>query len=152
MVRLPTVKPSVFEMYIDWLYFGEIVNNASYKTCSLLNPLIRLSLLGDLVDDRNLRNKAIVALQVKAYKEVVSPGAHQIRLIWESTSEGSMLRKWALDSIFPRHRGAFEECVAEYPSEFLQQIAVKAMQHAPVVSGAEFLAKRHEYQEADEDS
>lgn len=153
VVRLPTVKPAVFEMYMDWLYFGKIVNSASYATPSLLDPFIHLSLLGDMVDDKNLRNKAMDALQAKAYEEKVSPCPRQIHHIWENTSERSMLRKWALDIVFLR-RGpnGFEENVAKYPPEFLQQIAVKAMQQAQIVSGSDFLAKSQEYQEADENA
>lgn len=85
VVRLPTVEPAVFELYMDWLYFGKIVNKASYATVSLLDPFIHLSLLEDMVDDKNLRNKAMDALQAKAYEEEVSPGPRQIHHIWENT-------------------------------------------------------------------
>lgn len=149
VVRLPTVKPSVFEMYMDWLYFGEIAGNA---TGSRLNPLIHLSLLGDMVDDRDLRNKAMDALQITAYEGLVSPAPYQIRRIWENTCEGSMLRKWALDSILLRRRKSFEGCVSQYPPEFVRQIAVKLMQQTPATSSADFLAKTREYQELDDEA
>ncbi|GAB7324627.1 hypothetical protein MBLNU13_g08512t1 [Cladosporium sp. NU13] len=144
IVRLPTVKPSVFEMYVDWLYFSEI---ASKVTGSLTGPLIDLFLLGDMVDDRNLRNKVMDALQANNRKTLASPTTIEICRIWENTSERSMLRKWAFDLYALRSQPYFADHVAQLPSELVMQIAVRLMQQTTSITPAAFLARSQEYEE-----
>jgi len=135
-------------MYLDWAYFSEI---ASEETQGLTGTLIRLYLLGDLVDDKGLRNNVMTALPTHSLKAVKAPTPGHICRIWENTAKGSMLRKWALDCILSQ-RGVFEQDVTEYPHEFVQQAAVKLIQQTPKISSADLLAKSPEYQEADDDA
>lgn len=136
-------------MYVDWIYFSEI---ASKVTGSPTMPLIDLYLFGDMVDDKTLRNRAIDALQANARKTRVAPSPLTICHIWENTSEGSMLRKWAFDFVLLRTGRNFPNVVSRLPPDFVQQIAVKLMQQTPAMSNTEFLAKSREYQEADDEA
>lgn len=149
IVRLPTARPCVFEMYLDWIYFGEI---ASKVTDWSMGPLINLYMLGDMLDDKDLRNNVIVALQNGSYKARKITGTSHICHIWENTKESSMLRKWALDAILLRKRSSFEESAMKYPPDFVRQIAVKLMQQTPATRSADFLAKTREYQEVDDEA
>jgi hypothetical protein len=135
-------------MYMDWLYFSEI---GSKETGSLTGPLIDLFLLGDMVDDRNLCNKTMDALQANNRSTLASPTTFEIARIWENASEGSMLKKWVLDLYVLRSKPYFADDVAQLPSELVMQIAVKLMEQTTSVTPAAFLAKSHEYQEADKD-
>jgi hypothetical protein len=62
------------------------------------------------------------------------------------------LRKWAFDRVLLKQRNTFNQDIAEYPPEFVQQIAVKLMQQASNISATDFLAKTQEYQEADDEA
>jgi hypothetical protein len=149
IVRLPTVKPCVFERYMDWIYFSEIASNVAG---SLTTGLTELYLLGDMLDDINLRNETIAAFQAHHHKTGANPNTRQIRRIWENTTEGSTLRKWAIDVILLRSRKSFANGFAEYPPEFVQQIALKLMQQTSDMSATDFLAKTREYQEVDDEA
>ena len=61
-----------------------------------------------------------------------------------------MLRKWAIDGTLLRSHKYFADAVSEYPSDLVQQIAVKLMQQTSDISPAAFLARSKEYQEADD--
>lgn len=144
IVRLPKLRPSVFDMYMDWTYFGEIASNV---TGSVTGGLISLYVLGDMLDDRDLRNKVMEALQVKFHKKRASPSPGHLLWAWKNTTEGSMLRKWAMDVVILRSRKHFAKHASEYPPEFVQQIAVKLVQQTTRISATDFLAKTQEYQE-----
>ena len=145
IVRLPTVRPSVFDMYMDWIYLGEIARNV---TTQLTAQLIELYLLGDMLNDTNLRNETIAAFQAHSYKTRATPSSSHIHRIWANTTEKSMLRKWAVDTILVRARRSFANSISEFPPECVQQIALKLVQQPSNVSATDFLAKTQEYQEA----
>lgn len=131
---------------MDWIHFGELAKNA---TGDRMRALVDLCLLGDLVDDKALRNKAVQSLHNDSYTTRMSPNAHAISHIWMNTTETSMLRKWTLDSIMLRVRGSFPEGIDVYPVEFVKQLAMKLMEQTPVMSARDFLEKSQEYLEPD---
>jgi hypothetical protein len=136
-------------MYMDWIYSGEMARNAiDGRTLILIDPY----LLGDMVDDRGLRNEAMSGLQTHTCNRKRSLKPISISRIWENTAEGSLLRKWAFDRVLLKQRNTFNQDIAECPPEFVQQIAVKLMQQASNISATDFLAKTQEYQEADDEA
>ena len=136
-------------MYLDWVYFSEIASEAAG---SLTNGHIDLYLLGDMLDNRKLRNKMMDTLQDLTHKTLRRLNPQGMCHIWENTSEGSMLRKWAVDFIVLRNREHFAADVSGYPSDLVQQIAVKLMQQTSNISAAAFLARSQEYQESDDEA
>ena len=134
-------------MYMDWVYFSEIASEAKL---SLTNPLVKLYLLGDMLDNRKLRNKTMQTLHDLTHRTLGGLTPEGICHIWENTSEGSMLRKWAIDFTVLRSRKKLANDVPRYPSDFVQQIAVKLMEQTQNISAAAFLARAQEYQEADD--
>lgn len=148
-MRLPTVKPSMFEMYMDWIYFKDLASNVTNGRTGLL---IDLYLLGDMVDDKGLRNEVMAVLQTYTHETRKSPSHNHVCHIWENTAEQSLLRKWAFDRILLKQRNVFVQNAAKYPPEFVQQIASKLMLQTPVMSDKDFLGKAPEYQEEDDDA
>jgi hypothetical protein len=136
-------------MYVDWIYFSEI---ASKVIGSQICPLIQLYLFGDEVDDKDLRNRTMGALHANGCETQMAPSPPMICHIWKNTSEGSMLRKWVFDHVLLKTGPLFADIVSELPPEFVQQIAAKLMQQAPVMNDADFLAKSQEYQEAENEA
>ena len=48
-------------------------------------------------------------------------------------------------------RATFEKNMAEYPSEFVQELALKFLQQTPIITDGDYKAKLPQYLEADED-
>lgn len=136
-------------MYMDWIYFNEIASNV---TSSLTSNLVNLYLLGDMVDDKTLRNKVMDALQTSTHERQKGLSTHTICHIWESTVEGSTLRKWAFDMILLKQRNTFEENSTKYPPDFVRKIAVELMKQPSDISSAAFLARSQKYQEAHDEA
>lgn len=77
IVRLPTVKTPIFEVYFDIIYISGITNYMVGPLTASIDAVIDLYLLGDIVDDMNLRNKTMEALQWSIHttvKELSSRG------------------------------------------------------------------------------
>lgn len=136
-------------MYMDWIYSGQLARNMTERRGGML---IGLYLLGDMVDDKGLRNGAMAALLAYTHETRFSPSHNHVCRIWENTTEECLLRKWAFDHILLKHRSDFLRKITNYPAEFVQQIASKLIQETPVMSDKDFLAKSQEYQEADDDA
>jgi hypothetical protein len=141
VVRLPEVKTAVFQAYSTWIYSGEIADG----TCTLTNTLtekgaehehlIDLYLLGDRLDDIQLRNEANKKLFASMRKVDAVPGHGITMRVWESTMPGSLLRKMLVDMVILRFsRTLFAESVSLYHPEFLQEVAVAAVNAAPTES------------------
>jgi hypothetical protein len=132
VVRLPEVQPNVFQVYIDWTYTDTLVPGAAATFTSTNEPscrgLVDLYLLGDVLDDVKLRNKAmqLLSAQVAAYAQ---PNHKTICHIWRNTPPNSLLRKWTVDiKISNASRKLFVEHAEHYPAEFMLQVATTLLQ------------------------
>lgn len=113
--------------------------NATYS-------LIRLHLLGDVLDDIELRNQAIRDLAVEAREDCSSPSVSSINLVYGQTTPQSPLRKWIVDeTVFRSCREGFAEGLGDYPAEFMQQVALRALQQTKVITANAFLKRTSEY-------
>jgi hypothetical protein len=116
----------VFQAYIDWAYHDLLVLETHKDETMMLTKL------GDKLDDVKLRNKATKALTSCSVSDRVGPGTDNIELVWSSTTPNSPRRQWIINNIVMRWpRQAFEEKLAEYPAELVQQVALKLMQQTP---------------------
>jgi hypothetical protein len=98
IVRLPEAGVAAFKAYSAWVYSGDVAEH----TCTpeseeedmdvAQTSLIDLYLLGDTLDDIQLRNKAMSML-FACIRHCVIPSIDNVRHIWESTPSGSFLRK-----------------------------------------------------------
>ena len=90
-------------------------------------------IVGDILDDVNLRNSATRLLNAL----VIAQGffcPRVIRLIWQNTTASASLRQWTVDTaILAINRKDFEKNAARYPAEFMSAMALGALKHiAPI--------------------
>lgn len=89
--------------------------------------LVDLYLLGDLLDDIQLRNSTTRTLYniLTDEKSKSLPSTAINDKVWSSTPSGSLLRKLLVDStITSLEKDEFAKSVATDPPEFVQEIAV----------------------------
>jgi hypothetical protein len=130
-VRLPDVEPKIFGRYVDWAY-GDVFVAEEKGGRAIIATVIKLYLVGDVLEDVKLRNKAIRALTSYAVIENVSVNCSDINLIWDRTTPTSSLRRWVLENqVLRLNRLHFEQLLEKYPAEYLQQLALKLMQQTP---------------------
>jgi hypothetical protein len=141
VVPLPTVDPATFQMYMDSVHNLKLAYDKQSSA-----PLVKLYLLGNLLDDLQLRNKAMGLLcSLK-----VCPSPATVTLIWEHTSQESLLREWTIDIVTSRLMSAcFAASVALYPAVFVQQAAVKLQQQAISAGSARRLMNTRDFTESE---
>ncbi|GAB7324332.1 hypothetical protein MBLNU13_g08289t1 [Cladosporium sp. NU13] len=115
-----------------------------------LQRLMYLHILGDELDDIQLRNKANVELFKVMQKSNAIPDAQLTKMVWESTMPGSLPRELLVDVIVARNTGdEFVAAVSQYPAECVQEIAVAALRAAPVSSWEHMAQRLFTYKEAE---
>ena len=141
VVRLPETEDTTFHEYCTWVYSGKIADSTcttSSTETQRMNEhdqLLYLYLLGDKLDDIQLRNQAIIKLFKSMQNGNLLLRKPASKLVWESTVRGSPLRKLIVDVMVTRiDRSSFAASVSQYSPEFLQEIAVAALQAAPLFS------------------
>lgn len=138
LVRLPEVKPSVFQVYLDWAYTGilavEDAQTPEEDRGRSSSGIIDVYLLGDVLGDVKLRNQAMQLLNTHVIEHKL-PSYHSIRKIFRNTPTNSNLRKWAVDVVIMRYdRDRFAQHAANYPAEFVAQMAMRLLEIVPVIS------------------
>lgn len=135
---------------MDWAYSDKLAAESTVDDSIYM--MIQLYLLGDKLDDKRLRNKALKALHSYVTIDNVQPGATDIKRIWRETPPSSLLRKWVIDvTILRSDRKNFKNGMAEFPSEFVQDLALKFIEQTPLITVKDFQVKLSLYVEAEED-
>ena len=110
--------------------------------------LIKIHLLGDVLDDIELRNQSMQKLVDLFKKTPPVMEFETTRLVFEQTKSQSLLRKWLIDMFVLRHnRDDFAKHVGAFPAELVQQVAVISMQQTKTISMEAFLEKTSDYLE-----
>jgi hypothetical protein len=127
VVRLPEVMAKVFQVYVDWAYTGNLILGAAATFSPGKRPtcrgLVDLYLLGDVLDDVKLRNKAMQLLNAHVAAHL-SPGFATICHVWENTPPSSILRKWMVEvTIMKLKSESFAENAGNYPADYVVQVA-----------------------------
>lgn len=150
-VRLPEVDSKVFQHYVDWAYGNTLVAGSSVDED--VEMAIKLNLLGGVLDDVKLRNQAVKALTSHSAINKKAPNAADTKAIWASTTNKSLLRKWVVDEMIMRgNRDRFEQAIADYPANFVQEVALKLLKQKSTTSSKSFQANLPEYLEAEVDA
>lgn len=134
IVRLPEVEAATFQPYCHWIYF----DNLPASTCVVASPksdkhdehmsLIKLHLLGDTLDDVGLRDKATLRLLASMQSYDMPLSIPNLKLIYESTPSGSLLRKMVVDLVISSvDQAFFKVYVDSSPAEFVREVAVAAL-------------------------
>jgi hypothetical protein len=149
VVRLPEVEPETFQRYVDWTYCDALVADAEIDDG--ISMSIKLYILADLLDDVRLRNKTTKALMRYITADLMHPNAPKVQLIWEKTTQRSLIRKLIVDATLLRLSAkVFAEHIGEWPAGLVQQVAVALRNQAADMQVADFQAKLAEYLEAED--
>ncbi|KEQ76599.1 hypothetical protein M436DRAFT_69568 [Aureobasidium namibiae CBS 147.97] len=126
IVRLEDVSPVLFKIVVSWLYWGKIAYSVSDDDLSIdqgfkklkreddkfsenlnaddtstwpIHILVRLYILADRLDIKDLRNDIIDALVTSAEKSGIGLRVYSYKLIDSDTTAESPLRKFAVDRL-----------------------------------------------------
>lgn len=135
-VDLPEENPQVFQLYVSWLYKAKISlpgTEAGYNQ----NALMLLYVLGDVLDDYQLRNAAMVGMIDNIRNMSGCAGPQVIQRFYGLTPVGSPLRRFLVRWTLSRsHSHMLRPVIGSFPEEFLQDIALAGIDAAPVLSRA----------------
>jgi hypothetical protein len=157
LVRLPEANVEVFEAYCKWVYSGMIEATPSTREDEKQNKrykrdmFIDLYLLGDVLDDIQLRRVATCAVFKILEVGGKLPNPDIIAVIWSSTPPGSLFRKQLVDYTVARIRlDTFIHLMPQYPLEFVQEVAVAALRKSPSVKMVDAMGDGSQYLEPEE--
>ena len=157
LVRLPETKAEAFKEYCKWVYSGVIPNTHCTPTSDdkdkidEKNLFISLYLLGDSLEDVQLRNVAIQAFCNGLRAADTLPQSSKYTEIWSSTPSGSRFRKQLVDLVLARYnRDLITETIAEYPPEFTQELALAALRKVPIITWEAAIGDNTKYLEPEE--
>jgi hypothetical protein len=120
VVRLPNIDPIAFKAYCGWVYSGELPKNTCTPTSSVGDKvdeqrlLVDLYILGDKLDDLQMRNQANSQLLDTMHRQRMLCNPGTLKRVYASTPPGSLLRRMLVDVTLARQR----------PSSFAEKISL----------------------------
>lgn len=137
LVHLLDVEVEVFREYCRWVYSGTMpishcsreskVKEITAEQGLLINPY----LLGDLLDDFQLRRVATKTFYrcLKTTGGLLGP--RSLAVVWSSTPPGSLFREQLVDcTVGSADRAVLAERIADVPPEFVQEVAIAALRRS----------------------
>jgi hypothetical protein len=120
VVILDDENPKTFQLFNGWLYTQVIFQDDELDFQNCFNPLLNLYEFGEKRLISTLQNAVIDTMIRVLSNSKTSPGANQIREIWERTTESSKLRKVMIDEFIYRTelKGIFDNKADSYPPSF----------------------------------
>lgn len=158
VVRLPEFQPDNFKTYCDWLFSGQCPepictkDSQTDQKCSEIRQLIDIHLLGETLDDIQLRNHSIATIFQSMRNQNTIPHASHLTIIWNATPPRSQLRKMLVHAVVTRlSHETFADLVTQYSHELVQDVAVTFMRAKSLLVPWEKTAERlSEFQEVEE--
>lgn len=149
VVRLSTISPDVFRMYIRWLKTKRVSLktwfNRSGRTLNVteqeeLQAYMDIYVLAESLDDLKLRRFVMKVFIKKCPDLSTIPGGEWCTAIWKQTSQGSVLRAFLVEWTFFRHAWLakseqFARAALSYPEEFRKEFAKLASEKGLPPSG-----------------
>jgi hypothetical protein len=127
-VRQPEGTAEDFQIYVEWVYTSKISLHTE-EIDKQQAKLMDMYILGDVVDDYQLRNASMRRLIANTRKEMTILTSRQVHKVYEATTTGSPLRKfivnWLLSSF---DRDDLKASIASEPAEFVRELALAALQ------------------------
>ncbi|KAL8754540.1 MAG: hypothetical protein Q9199_004271 [Rusavskia elegans] len=151
---LKDVDPAIFQHFILWLYFGNIIDDDETMQSVKGMRLMQCYFFADERGIPGMQNQVIDTLLEKIKTTKVLFVKHQ-RLIWENTPDGSPLRRLLVDALamtaidIPEMLQT-EENQALYNKSFIADVLIAKCKHPITISGTEFVKRRCEYHIHDE--
>ncbi|KAK3703248.1 hypothetical protein LTR37_014588 [Vermiconidia calcicola] len=138
LIHLPEIETPAFEAYIQWMYSHEIVINEcesveeASKTRKQYSELIELYVVGDRLENTNLRNEVMTALVQLQEQSDPNPGCKNVSRVYKETPESSPLRRFVLDSWLdadPDEAIPYMKYMRlKFPTEFIFDMALELFQ------------------------
>lgn len=133
-ILLPQVQPDDFVIYCRWVYFNELPGSAGVQY-SDLNWSFECYILGEQLDDLQLRNRAIAALSEGLCRLQPTLNPNNVSTFWARTIPGSIFRKLLVDyTLQSAFRGNVVKELTTWPSEFVQEVLEASLGWLPVLS------------------
>lgn len=120
-------------MYVHWAYTGKLSPEVFWKedkvsTVREQQAYFHVYILGDLLDDSDLRTHTLDICISKSVGWMIMPSPMACDDIWGKTPEGSPLRAFIVEwKARFEGDGSFADCVECLPYDFLKEIAVLLM-------------------------
>lgn len=137
-IHLPGTEVAVFQAYCDYLYSGKLsVATAAPQNGNdrreIQTMLLKLRLLGDVLDDLEFRNMTTRAyLKFISCSETFSLRPDIFQRVWTSIKQGSLLRKLLMDATLAALATFSTDPVSErffyhFPREVLEDFTLAAV-------------------------
>jgi hypothetical protein len=141
LIRLSEVKAEVIQCYSNWIYSGTVPairitpTSKTTEISSEHNLFVSFYVVGDSLEDVQLRNLATQRFCKSLKVGDKLPDNDVYAAIWSSTPHGSRLRKQLVNIVVAKSsRNSFAKDLAGKPAEFVQGVAIAAMQSAPIIA------------------
>jgi len=152
---LPNFSVEVFQEYWEWIYSGTISFTRCTQESEPKNKYAELMMLVDLyragsrLGDVQLRNVATLEMSKSLEVCNIVPDPNLFIAVWSITPpHGGCLSKLFVDFTVERaHREELDHILVQYPSKFVQDIALAALQKAPIVDWELTPADKSQYLE-----
>jgi hypothetical protein len=126
-IKLPETRAHDFQMYVSWVYATRMIELKNGDDLVSRKLLFRMYVLGDVLDDLQLRNAALEQLISSTALYTTQPNIEETKYVYENTPSGSALRGFLVEYRIGRGcREDFAKDVAKYPIEFIQEFAAAA--------------------------
>lgn len=137
IVRQPEGTVEDFQIYVEWVYTSKVTLDTEDLDKQQAR-LMDLYILGDIVDDYQLRNATMKRLIANVRKGVESVQSSQLVKVYAATMTGSPLRRFIVDwTLRNFDRESIKLYIAQDPAEFVQELAVAALDQVETVEDYE---------------
>lgn len=149
-IHLPEVSPDLFRVYLGWVYSHTVecdhaMADDDWAHINEQAKFCELYLLADALDDIKLRNKTMEIMVTQARG---LPHPHTLMRVYERTPCSSLIREMLVDrAVLRLRRDDFARYIAEYPAEFVQEVAMQLMGRESIASRDKFTARLPFYME-----
>jgi hypothetical protein len=160
-ITLPDVDVELFREYWEWVYSGtlsfsrctsESKSNAKFAEFMLLVNLYKLG-CSEKLEDVGLRNLATLELARSLEGCNIIPDQNLFAVVWSIKPYGDGLRNLLLDfmvAMGDRDAIGASGLLARYPSTFVRDLALAALNKAPVVDWQPAMINSPRYLEQEE--
>ena len=132
VVRPTQGTPKQFKMYSEWVYTSRLNVDAEDPNQQLAE-LIGMFILGDFLNDHQLRNATMDCLITTILGSTHVFGLDQLDRIYAETPASSPLRRFAVWWVLANvSRKDLESSITQYPAELVQELALAALKQTPV--------------------
>ncbi|KAL8886721.1 MAG: hypothetical protein Q9215_005600 [Flavoplaca cf. flavocitrina] len=153
-LALKEVKPEIFQRFLLWLYFGNILDNNETAQSVAGTTLIHCYFFADERGVPGMHNHVIDTFLARIETTEIIFTKYQ-RLIWVNTPDGAPLRRLLVDALAMMGTNIpevmqTEEDQEQYDKSFITDVLVAKCKHPMTINLREFVKRRCEYHIHDE--